>query len=57
MPKESTFSAATAAHDNERIAPVNIKRNAIEHRAVSEFSDEVVNLDDGRVSGHGENDE
>ena len=57
MAKQSTLSTAAAAHDNERFAAVNIKRNVIEHGAVSEFSDQIVDFDDGRVSGHGENDE
>jgi hypothetical protein len=57
VPKESTFSTAAAAHNYNRLTPVNVKRNVIEHRAVSEFSDEVVDFDDVRVSGHEENDE
>jgi hypothetical protein len=52
MAKQSTLSTAAAAHDNERFAAVNIKRNVIKHCAVSEFSDQAFNLDDRRVSGH-----
>jgi hypothetical protein len=57
VPKESTLSTAAAAHNNDCLTPMNVKRNVIEDRAVSELSDEVVDFDDGRVSGHDQNDE
>src|SRR4029453_5585023 len=40
-------SATAAAHDHERVAPVNVKRNVIEHHPVSEFSHEIGYFDDG----------
>ena len=53
MPEQSAFAATAAAHDNKRFAPVNVKRNAIEHRAVSECPDEIVYFDDCfSVSAH-----
>jgi hypothetical protein len=57
MPKESTLSTTAAAHNNNCLTPVNVKRNVIDNRAVSEFSDEAFDFDDGRISGHGRNDE
>jgi hypothetical protein len=36
---------------------VNIKRNVIEHCAVSEFSDQMLYLDYGRIRRHDQNDE
>jgi hypothetical protein len=57
VPKESTLSTAAAAHDNDCLTPVNVKRNVIENCAVAEFSDEVVDFDDGRIRGHEDNDE
>src|SRR5882724_9311458 len=47
MPEQSTLPTTTAAHDNERLATVNVKRNVIDHRAVSEFSDQIGYFDDG----------
>jgi hypothetical protein len=52
VPKESTLSTAATAHNNDCLTPVNVKRNGIEHRAVSEFSDKAFNFDDRRLSGH-----
>ncbi len=46
MPKESTLSTTAAAHNNDCLTPVNVKRNVIEDRAVSEFSDEIGYFDD-----------
>ena len=54
MPKESTLSTAAAAHNNECLAPVNVKRNVIENRTFSEFSDEVVDFDDGGTQNNDE---
>jgi len=41
VPKQRAFTATTAAHDNDRFAPVNAKRDVIEHCAIAEFSDKV----------------
>jgi hypothetical protein len=57
MPKESTLSTAAAAHNNDCLTPVNVKRNVIEDRTFSEFSHEVVDFDDGKIRGHKNNDE
>jgi len=57
VPKESTLSTAAAAHNNNCLTPVNVKRNFIEHRAVAESSDEVFYFDDGRVRHGKANDE
>jgi hypothetical protein len=46
VPEESAFAATAAAHDNDCLTPVNIKRNVIEHCAVSEFSDQIAYFDD-----------
>ena len=46
MAKQSTLSTTAAAHDNDCFTPVNIKRNVIEHCAVSEFSDKIAYFDD-----------
>ena len=57
MPEQSALATTAAAHDNQRLAPLNVKRNAIEYGAVSECPDEIVYFDDGWVRGHENNDE
>jgi hypothetical protein len=57
MAKQSTLSTAAAAHDNERLAAVNVKRNVVEHCPIAEFSDKVFYLDDGGVCRHDQNEE
>src|SRR5437899_8891533 len=47
MPEQSALAATAPAHDHERLATVNVKRDVIEYRAVAEFPNEIDNLDDG----------
>jgi hypothetical protein len=46
MPEQSALAATAPAHDYKRLATVNVKRDVIEYRAVSEFPNEIGNLDD-----------
>src|SRR6266700_6086830 len=46
MPEQCAFAATAAAHNNERLASINAKRNIVEHRALPEFPDEVDDFDD-----------
>ena len=57
MPEQGAFAATAAAHDDERLASMNVERDIIEHCAITESPDEIVYLDDWRISGHGNNDE
>jgi len=52
VPEQSAFATTAATHDNQRLAPLNVKRNAIEYGAVSECPDEIVYFDDGWIRGH-----
>jgi len=56
MPKQCALAAAAPAHNNERLASINAKRNIVEDRAIPEFPNEVDHFDEGRVRGwgHGE---
>ncbi len=47
MPEQGALAAATAAHDDERLAPMNVERNIIEHGPIAESPDEVVYFNDG----------
>jgi len=57
VPEQGAFAATAAAHDDERLASMNVERDIIEHCAITESPDEMFYLDDGRVSGHEQNDE
>ena len=46
MPKQSALAATASTHDHERIATMYVEGNIVEHRTVSEFSDEMIYLDD-----------
>ncbi len=57
MPEQGALAATTAAHNDERLASMNVERDLIEHCAITESPDERQYFDDGRVSGHDQNDE
>ena len=57
MPEQGALAATAAAHDDERLASMNVERDTIEHRAIAESPDEMFYFDDGSVSGHDQNDE
>jgi len=46
VPEQSALAATTAAHDDERLASMNVERDIIEHRALAESPDEMVYFDD-----------
>ena len=49
-PQERAFSASRPAHDDHGVALVHGKPDPVEHGARSEFSDQVLDFDDG--AGH-----
>ncbi len=58
MPEQGALAATAAAHDDERLASMNVERDTIEHRAIAESPDEMVYLDDRfSVGAHDRNDE
>jgi hypothetical protein len=57
VPQQSALTATAAAHDNQRLASMDVEGNIVKHRAIPETPDEMVDLDDGRVSRHDQNDE
>ena len=50
--EQRALAATAPAHDHKRLAAANVKRNVIDHRAISEFPDKIGNLNHWRVSGH-----
>ena len=46
MPEQGALAATTAAHDDKRLASMNVERDTIEYRAIAESPDEMVYLDD-----------
>src|SRR5262249_8809925 len=46
MPKQRALAATAPAHDNERLPPVNVKRDVIEHCAVAECVYQIRYFDD-----------
>ena len=46
MPEQSALAATAAAHDDERLASMNVERDAIEYRAIAESSDEMFYFND-----------
>ncbi len=44
MPEQGALAATTAAHNDERLASMNVERDTIEYRAIAEFSDEMLYL-------------
>ncbi len=46
MPQQGALAATAAAHDDERLASMNVERDTIEYRAIAESPDEMVYLDD-----------
>ena len=53
MPEQSAFAATAAAHDNQRLAAMDIERNTVEHRSIPESADKIVYFNDGfAVSAH-----
>src|SRR5437899_13084310 len=47
MPEQCALAATAPAHDHERLAAMDGKRNVVDYRAVSEPSDKIDNFDDG----------
>ena len=47
MPEQGALAATTAPHNNERLASMNVERDTIEYRAIAEFSDEMLYLNNG----------
>ena len=43
MPEQGAFAATAAAHDDERLASMNVERDIIEHCAITESPDEESN--------------
>ena len=41
MPEQRALAATTAAHDNQRIATMDIERDVVEHRAIPKFSNKA----------------
>ena len=46
MPKQRALATTTSAHNDQSLATMDIERNIVEHSAIPESSDEIVNLDD-----------
>ena len=42
MAEHSALAATAAAHNDQSLATMNFERDVVEHRAVPDFSDEVV---------------
>jgi hypothetical protein len=57
VPEQGALAATAAPHDDERLASMNVERDTIEYHAIAESPDEMFYFDDGRVSGHEQNDE
>src|SRR5439155_60173 len=44
--EQRALAATAPAHDHKRLAAANVKRNVIDHRAISEFSQQMINFND-----------
>src|ERR1041385_634379 len=44
MPQQGALAAAAAAHDDERLASMDVKRDIIKYYAIAESPDEMINL-------------
>jgi hypothetical protein len=55
--EQCALAATAAAHNDHGLASMDVERNVVKHRAISESPDEIVYFDNGSVSGHDQNDE
>jgi len=46
VPKQGALATAAAAHDDERLASMDVERDIVEHRAIPESSNQMFYLDD-----------
>ena len=51
MPEQGALAATTPAHDDKRLASMNVERDIIEHCAITESPDEMTYLDEGFCVG------
>src|SRR5882762_10916633 len=43
--EQRALPATAPAHDHKRLAAMDVERNVVDHRAITEFSDKVDNFD------------
>src|SRR5205807_7652822 len=51
VPEQCALAATAAAHNDERLASMNVERDIIEHCAITESPDEMTYLDEGFAVG------
>src|SRR4029077_6691113 len=51
MPEQRAFATTASAHNNERLATVDVEGDIVEHGAIPKLVDKIDNLDDWRFVG------